>query len=237
MDAQHPPPDMLPALRLWTRGLGAAQHSLLALLGLPLHLLEPIHCLVKVEHCRAGRRERQMVTGLLGTPRAPPPGLSFPICLCWQSSGPGTPRSPWRRPGGAPGVTCSQAGGEAPGLTEVGPVRDDEPLLPVLQACGHGTRSATGPPLGTWGHPPASPRVAVSSRALSWRLPKPTFQGQGPLAPFVPVLSLGPEAEAPLPPGHLRAVCCPPASRQPPGAHLPACLASGLGHCLPASCP
>lgn len=166
-----------------------------------------------------------MVTGLLGTPQAPPPGLSFPICLCWQSSRPGTPRSPQRRPGGAPGVTCSQAGGEAPGLTEVGPVRDDEPLLPVFQACGHGTRSATGPPLGTWGHPPASPRAAVSSRAPSRHLPEPTFQGQGPLAPFVPVLSLGLEEEAPLPPGHLRAVCRPLASRQPPGVHLPACLA------------
>lgn len=178
-----------------------------------------------------------MVTGLLGTPRAPPPGLNFPICLCWQSSGPGTPRSPRRRPGGAPGVTCSQAGGEAPGLTEVGPVGDDEPLLPVLQACGHGMQSATGPPLGTWGHPPASPRAAVSSRAPSQHLPEPTFQGQGPLALFVPVLSLGLKAEAPLPLGHLRAVCHPPASQQPPGAHLPACLASGLGHCLPASCP
>lgn len=41
--------------RALTRGLGSQEkcwYSLLPLLGLPLHLLEPVHCLVKIKHCR-----------------------------------------------------------------------------------------------------------------------------------------------------------------------------------------
>ena len=75
-----------PALHPWTRGPRAERthYSLLALLGLPLHLLEPIHRLVKIEHCRPGRRghherERQTVTGPPGTHWGPP-GLNLPIC-------------------------------------------------------------------------------------------------------------------------------------------------------------
>lgn len=44
------------APRALPRGLSSQEnhwYSLLPLLGLPLHLLEPVHCLVKIKHCRA----------------------------------------------------------------------------------------------------------------------------------------------------------------------------------------
>lgn len=95
----------------------------------------------------------------------------------------------------------SQAGREGLRLTEVGPVREDEPLLPVLQACGHSTWLATGhrvtssqrralpmvaslggsPGPSPQGRPPTCPRRAcLPVGSPSRHLLVPASQGQGP---------------------------------------------------------
>ena len=110
----------------------------------------------------ASRERDRGLRGLWGHHRPLPQASASPSACAGSHP---DPARPWRRPG-EPGVTCSQAGREAPGLTKVGPVRDDEPLLPVLQACRHGMRLVTGPPPGTRRHPPVSPRAAVSPHGL-----------------------------------------------------------------------
>lgn len=118
----------------------------------------------------------------------------------------------------------------------MGPVRDDEPLLPVLQACRHGTPPETALPRA----PGISTRVPRGGLLVphglrpstSWS-PRP---GPGPAGSFAPALSLGPEAEALLRPGHLAAVppACLPSTAS--GAHLPVLPGWQPSHCLPASC-
>lgn len=104
-------------------------------------------------------------------------------------------------------------------LTEVGAVRDDQPLLPVLQTCGHAARGQPSRQEGQAGPAPRHPRAREHEgrpgylplqRARSLPQGRPTSpRGASvlarpglvsrlrlPMAPLAPSLRSGPEAEA-----------------------------------------
>lgn len=96
MDARSPLHPTRP--QLCSRGLEARgqhrRHSLLALLGLPLHLLEPVHRLVKVEHCRPGGQEHRGARetegyGVSGDTTGPSPRPVLAATLTWHGLGEG----------------------------------------------------------------------------------------------------------------------------------------------------
>lgn len=141
-------------------------HSLLPLLGLPLHLLEPVHGLVEVEHCGErtdGGSQPPPLPGMRPAPRRrgpveirPPPPTNSRVTVSPQASvspsAMGTVILTWRPP--LPLRPCRRAAVGTPvqeqregrTLTEVGTVGDDEPPLPVLEAYVTGTGEAARSP-------------------------------------------------------------------------------------------
>lgn len=118
-------------------------------------------------------------------------------------------------------------------LTEVGPVGDDEPLLPVLQACGRRTQPATGRRVSSG----AGQGRAGPPRRTSTPAPRGLRPGH------VPTRSSHALSPSPRPrlcflhrPSHSVGLAVLSACPRPPsGPHLPGRLAGGLSrcHCLP----